>query len=477
MNKVLIIYDDSAAPKYDISSIIGNKSFGEIVYKRKTLKERFFEATDKSRNWKTILEIHNKEDQKQMQEKFELCSENTIILHLFSSYVITNEEKYLLLLEKAPYTKEIIMLQTSSGTAGFIFPNLSSYQKCMRTINDFAAQGSILETDAFCNMNQLSDFLQYITGGFDARYFNSLKGGDYTVTKSSNNKKKIKSEYTYYHLLPDYMKRWYVLPYEYKENGDMASYTMERLHMTDVAIRWVHGAFSKEEFDHMLDKIFYFVEERKKKKIPKASYTEEAQKLYQAKVYERIEELKRHEKYYLLSAYIENGTRFDTIDSILSYYEKAFQSVRKLLFSKEEAVIGHGDLCFSNILYNKETQTLKFIDVKGALKEEELWTNPYYDLAKLSHSICGRYDFFNNDMYEIRMNPDLKLELNLDFDNREFVDSFKRHLKNINVDYTLVRVLEASLFLSMLPLHMDNPRKVFGFLLNAINILDEVKHE
>ena len=48
-----------------------------------------------------------------------------------------------------------------------------------------------------------------------------------------------------------------------------------------------------------------------------------------------------------------------------------------------ECVIGHGDPCFANTLYNKSTKTLKFIDPKGALTEDELWTNPYYDVAKL----------------------------------------------------------------------------------------------
>ncbi|MBC7389181.1 MAG: hypothetical protein H7329_08235, partial [Opitutaceae bacterium] len=41
-------------------------------------------------------------------------------------------------------------------------------------------------------------------------------------------------------------------------------------------------------------------------------------------------------------------------------------------------------------------------------------------------------------------------------------------------NYELVRIFEASLFLSMLPLHIDNPKKVLAFILNAINILTEI---
>ena len=37
-----------------------------------------------------------------------------------------------------------------------------------------------------------------------------------------------------------------------------------------------------------------------------------------------------------------------------------------------------------------------------------------------------------------------------------------------------VRILEASLFLSMLPLHADNPRKLMALPLNGAAILDAV---
>ena len=45
-------------------------------------------------------------------------------------------------------------------------------------------------------------------------------------------------------------------------------------------------------------------------------------------------------------------------------------------------VVGHGDLCFSNILYSREANLLKLIDPKGALAEEDLYTDPYYDPEK-----------------------------------------------------------------------------------------------
>ena len=117
---------------------------------------------------------------------------------------------------------------------------------------------------------------------------------------------------------------------------------------------------------------------------------------------------------------------------------------------------------------------IRFIDPKGALVEEELWTNPYYDIAKLSHSICGLYDFFNCGLYDIVLNEDLKFELKIDFNNEKYIELFRRKLLDSDIDFKKIRVYEASLFLSMLPLHMDFPKKVFGFLLNGLSILNDI---
>ena len=108
------------------------------------------------------------------------------------------------------------------------------------------------------------------------------------------------------------------------------------------------------------------------------------------------------------------------------------------------------------------------------MTEEELWTDRYYDIAKLSHSICGRYDFFNSALFDIRINEKFQYELHIDFDNTKYMEIFKNVLEKNGYDYLTVRLYEASLFLSMLPLHIDYPYKVFGFILNVSNILEEI---
>ena len=68
----------------------------------------------------------------------------------------------------------------------------------------------------------------------------------------------------------------------------------------------------------------------------------------------------------------------------------------------------------------------------------------------------------------------MKLSLKIDAENDRFIKIFREYLEKNDLDYKLIRLYEASLFLSMLPLHIDRPKKVLGFILNAIDIIDEI---
>jgi thiamine kinase-like enzyme len=249
---------------------------------------------------------------------------------------------------------------------------------------------------------------------------------------------------------------------------------MERYNFTDVAIRWTHQAITIKDFDSMLDKLFYFINKRAVKSVDPSTYNEVKTELYLNKVITRVNQLKNAANYDLIANYIASGTKFSDIDGIVEFYRLNYEKIAKTVSLSPQLVVGHGDLCFSNILYDKDTTTLKLIDPKGALVEDELWTDPYYDVAKLSHSVCGYYDYINSGMVDIGVSESLELELIFDVKVDLYQERFKEYLKENGFDYKLVRLLEASLFLSMLPLHMDHPQKVLAQILNAVRILKEI---
>ena len=391
-----------------------------------------------------------------------------------------------LTLRKLDYVTEIAVIVSDNCPVGAFFPTIASYQKFLADVLHGNEQDifTILqnmpdhtEIDGVLNIAETGNFVQLITGSFSSRYFNSLTGDEYRIVKRSKNKEKIKAEYNFYHLLPEDMQFWFVEPFNYKEKNEIASYEMERLHIPDLAVKWVQGSIDLVEMEDILNKYFYFFASRKCRSVDCYVSEKIRDNLFLNKVKSRLEELKTKQEFSKLTSIIAvNGGV--TIDSLFQRYlalKNKLETQRKDKIHNSILVIGHGDPCFSNTLYSKTARILKFIDPKGALTENDLWTDPYYDIAKLSHSICGRYDFFNSEMFRIELDKRLQINLLFDFNNKKFVDLFRRKLEEAGYDYWLVRLYEVSLFLSMLPLHIDNPQKVLGFIFNAMNILQEIE--
>lgn len=481
--KVFVVYDDTGKKSEVISDIIGEKGFGDVVVKKQCLETYYRKSLEKALPIVSWRKIHSPFEYADLKNEIEhsLVANDTAVLHCFSNYLISDEEKANLSFEKLLYIDEVFVAKDKNRTVAVLFPNGDSYIPfCNELIEGKKAWDAAKETEKYfeiegvIDIGRIENFIQCVTGNFDSRFFNSLSGDDYTIIKSSRNKDKIKSEYMYYHLLPDDMKYWFVMPFDFWETEETAGYSMERLHMTDLAIKWVHGSIEEKEFEKILDLYFYFFKKRHQKNCSKERYRDISDALFVKKVENRINDFKNSSNYAVIRDLL-NVTKTVSIDSLVSEYFSLKEKIESKNTYPEICVIGHGDSCFSNALYNKSTRMLKFIDPKGALSEDELWTNPYYDIAKLSHSICGNYDFFNNGLYEIRVTEEFTYQLDIPFDNTKYVEIFKRKLTENGYDYLSVRLYEASLFLSMLPLHIDNPHKVFGFILNVYNILKEIK--
>lgn len=482
--KTIVIYDDTGRKSEVIADIIGDKGFADVVVKKHRLEEYYRDEIAKlfpDLIWKKIHSMFEYADLIKQLEVYNM--QNVKILHCFSNYIVSDLSMAKLSFEKLAFVDIPYAAMDGNRAVAAMFPSLDSYISfCKNIIIGRKAWDLIRELEEHFNIagmldiGVISNFIQCVTGNFDSRFFNSLKGNEYILVKSSTNKKKIKAEYDFYYLLPGDMKYWFVMPFDYKEDDKTASYTMERLHMTDLAIKWVHGSMDASEFELLMDKYFYFFKCRHAKPCSDAEYKHTSNALYIAKVNDRITDLKKLTEYRKIELLLSCAADLN-IDSLVERYFALKEKIESKNNYPKEMVIGHGDPCFANTLYNKSTQMLKFIDPKGASKEEELWTNPYYDIAKLSHSVCGKYDFFNNGLFEIRIAENFSYDLEIPFDNREYIRIFKNKVEENGFDYLSVRIYEASLFLSMLPLHIDNPHKVFGFILNVDQILKEIESD
>lgn len=472
MQQILTVYDDRGLPESEVRQITGEKSYGSIIYKRKQLSERARELSDGA----FVLLKGN------VLPDLSRVSRSAKVLHLISSSIIEDKQEYELLRQKVCYANDCYHVKAGDGVAAVIFDSVDRWERFAGNTSDAkeaaaaAAEFKEISSKAFYDISDKDSFLAYITGGFEARFFNSLDGDEFEVKKSSKDKAKIKAEYEFYRLLPDRMKSWFVQPYDYREEGDSASYTMERMHAPDLAIRYVHGSIDEHGFIQILKQIFRFIEIRQKREIKHDGHIALMRKLYVEKPHKRIEEFNSTPLSKRINALLAAGSAYASVEEVFDDYKRLYEEFEGRAEDKDLEVIGHGDLCFSNILYQSDADLIRLIDPKGALSEDELYTDPYYDVAKLSHSICGNYDFINSALYEIVLDEDMSLKLKTDVDNEMYVRIFKDFLKDAGFDFDRVRLYECSLFLSMLPLHADRPNKVAAFVLNAIEILDELRN-
>jgi hypothetical protein len=160
----------------------------------------------------------------------------------------------------------------------------------------------------------------------------------------------------------------------------------------------------------------------------------------------------------------------------LCCYNDILARMRAMSETATNAVI-HGDLCFSNILYDPQTGLLKLIDPRGEFLEPGCYGDPRYDLAKLLHSFHGGYDFVVHDMYGLRQTGENQFAFRLfrtpdaERTSSELVQWFKG---KVGAEFEELVLLEALLFLTMLPLHHDHPKRQIAFYLTGINLLSEL---
>lgn len=238
-------------------------------------------------------------------------------------------------------------------------------------------------------------------------------------------------------MLPESLQRWFIQPYNFVAGNESATYEMEKINKKNVGEMLVHGEVDLMSFKRMFDLVKRFKDECRNIYLYESDCVQESEYLVIHKTSNRIKS--------------SHNDLLERVTKAYHHYKEERTTWNK--------TISHGDLCLSNILWIKEFNIIKFIDPRGADSVADIYMDEYYDLAKLSHSILGGYE---NILYNSNYNDDAIKNVFLDY------------LNEIGVSLNLLRVYEASLFLSMVPLHKDNQKNVQGFLSKCDNILLEL---
>lgn len=298
------------------------------------------------------------------------------------------------------------------------------------------------------------------------RSFNDLDISPRVVKKSSAKWKKMEAEYLWFKSLPEELSIYTPHVFSFEKHHDYASYEIEYLYMSALNELAVFSELPGVTWQRILKSCVEFIDDTKKHKGPE-SLTNTINEFHQGKVFERLNQLRESNIINPDSEWIINGQKTPSLYAIAKLCCSAIRNVKS-----NDIHIIHGDLCFSNILYDFRVQSIRLIDPRGTIDEST--HTPFgdgrYDIAKLYHSLVGRYDFIIAENYHLEIHEN---NLNFTLRHHEVLDKIIDYIFNNEIfGYKKEEIIPImiNLFISMLPLHSDSKTRQLALAANALRL-------
>lgn len=316
---------------------------------------------------------------------------------------------------------------------------------------------------------------------FSARVYNTFKVNpdtNSTIIKTSK-ESRLGDEIKYYLALPDKLSIFFPRIISHKSFPKDYSLEMEYYAYSNLGIPMINrGEFNKEFWEKSFNFIFNFL--RNCSTYNSMSNFTDSEYMFIRKTEQEYENLmnnfeffkniRKYEGIYLNSSPLLS---FDIIwPKIKSYLLELIKTQHK------HYQIIHGDLCFSNILYGinpiNNDVIMKFIDPRGKFGTTTAYGDVYYDLAKLSHSVNGGYEYFIEDNFSLKEdNYNFILEYS-NYKKSNINVLFLDFINNLNYNLDKIKVLEGTIFIGMCARHYDNETRQKAMYLTGLRILNEI---
>lgn len=337
---------------------------------------------------------------------------------------------------------------------------------------------SIIETK---NWYDIGHAQKYVKSNLEvkAREYNSIQidRDRGILKKESSDIDKFIGEILWYLRLPSNLQ--YVRPriFNYSTNYlntfiEMEYYPYHTLHEL-----FVDGDLTFNQWMTIFNKIKFILKDFQKFKLINENPILALKDIYLTKTINRMHEIKSKPEFnvFFINSFIVNDIKYKSLNEILKILE---YMIPKFLYNKNTFNIIHGDMCFSNILIDNNLSIVKLIDPRGSFGEFDIYGDSRYELAKLIHSVDGKYDYIIRDKFELEVYTDKpSIKYSLIEENRSFdlYDCFKfAFQEEMEYEKSQIELIEGLLFFSMLPLHNENIKRQYAMIATGIKILDRL---
>ena len=332
--------------------------------------------------------------------------------------------------------------------------------------------------------------IEWLDIGHIDKYFNSkieVKSREFNhisidksrgiLTKYSDEKEKFIGEIKWYLKLPSDVE--YVCPRIFKYSLD---YNNPFVSMEYYAYHTIHelflfGDLNYNQWTNIFERILFICNDFKRYTIKDSRIKESLEDMYLVKNMHRIEKIRHNSKFekFFESPILINGIKYKSLSDVTEVLKCI---IPEMLYDVDTFNVIHGDLCFSNMMIDSNYSFVKLIDPRGKFGKFDIYGDERYELAKLFHSVDGKYDYIIKDLFDISYDEEkLKLDFSIHDKDREF-DLYSIMLDvfadDIGDDLRKIELIEALLFLSMIPLHGENINHQLVMLGTGLEILDRV---
>ncbi len=334
----------------------------------------------------------------------------------------------------------------------------------------------LVQADEWIDVGHIDTYYQAKKRFLNVREFNSLDtdGQRNRITKSSEEASTIEGEYNWYTSLPEEIKAFAPKVYRYDEKRP--SLELEYIGYPPLRDLHLHGAHGLHIWNRIFSRLFYMLDAFGQFRT-RSDVEHSLREMYVYKTKRRLSAVEESVlQPFNHSRVTINGQKAAGLPEIVDDLDSKLQAGG--LFRLTEFTVIHGDLCFSNILFDLRNRVVKLIDPRGKFGSHVIYGDQRYDLAKLRHSVAGNYDFIINDMFEIHVDVSSRV-INYDVHSDQIHEERERLFDGLLQQeypewFREIKLIESLLFLSMVPLHEDSVQRQQYMLARGIEQFNEV---
>ena len=337
-----------------------------------------------------------------------------------------------------------------------------------------------IESDEWMDFGLVNTYYRSISNLTTQRAFNSMNTDRFSIKKSSLDSNKMMAEAHWIQSLPKSLKHYAPAIWDSGiDDKGKGFYEMEYFYLSSLANLFVFCNHPQFVWNDILAACQVFIADCAQHRPGDKRIVEQIassnNELYESKTLKRLDEYVKQSGVSLDEEWTVNGVTTPSLREIVHETGAMIKRDAKAFVS-----LMHGDFCFSNILYDFKSRSIKVIDPRGVDNQGNIssYGDLRYDVAKLAHSVLGLYDFIIGGRYYYSEKS--AYDISLDFHVSDGIKATQEHFKTMqfagfDINQLSVYPIMIHLFLSMLPLHSDNVARQKAMLANALRLYVELK--